>query len=241
MVEWKTLTSSEVTEDLKSLPIIIPIGLIEAHGPHLPLSVDLDTAEYFSRRVAEKTGAILAPIINYGFADEMAEYPGTIGVRPETLMSMIYDICCHFCSQGFKNIIVLSGHGANKGPIELAFWKMWDKYPDLKIAYWNYWTEAKMTHIHHADKGETEISMAVGIPCYMDKVQDYSVKKPWYRLRSRAKIQPCSGGINGKPSEANLAEGEEARDIIIDILCEKVSAIIAENRAAIADAKSGEI
>ncbi|HDO1331599.1 TPA: creatininase family protein [Aeromonas veronii] len=102
MTKLIDLVSNEITDEQKKLPVIIPIGLIEAHGPHLPLSVDLDTADYFSKKTCEKTGAILAPMINYGFADEMAEYVGTIGVKPETLTNMITDICNHFCSQGFK-------------------------------------------------------------------------------------------------------------------------------------------
>ncbi|MFB2866377.1 creatininase family protein [Aeromonas sp. MdU4] len=229
MVKLIDLVSNEITDEHKKLPVIIPIGLIESHGPHLPLSVDLDTANYFSKRVCEKTGAILAPMINYGFADEMAEYIGTIGVRPETLTNMITDICNHFCSQGFKSIIILSGHGANKSPCEMAFWKIWEIYPELKIVYWNYWAVANMTHIHHADKGETEIAMAVGTPCDMSKAKDFIVEKPWYKLRSRAAIEPTSGGINGRPTDANLAEGEAARDKIIESLCNKVFTIIKEN------------
>ena len=76
MIEWIKLTSDEINKLDRKLPVIVPLGLIEAHGPHLAVSVDIDSAEYFARNVAEKTGAILAPSIAYGFADEMAEYPG---------------------------------------------------------------------------------------------------------------------------------------------------------------------
>lgn len=226
MIEWKKLTSTEVPQVSKHLPVIIPIGLVEAHGPHLPLSVDMDTAEYFSRKVAENTGAILAPILNYGFADEMAEYPGTVGLRPSTLTRVVVDIVSMFVSHGFKNIIFLSGHGANKMPCEMAFYELWESFADLKIVYWNYWTEAGMTHIHHADKGETEIAMSVGTPAFMDRAKDYKVTKPWYRIRSRYALNPDSGGINGEPTKTVLAEGEAARDEIVSTLSKKVSAII---------------
>lgn len=141
MIEWKHLTSAEVPHIDHRLPVILPVGLIEAHGPHLALSVDCDTADYFARRVAENTGAILAPILNYGFADEMAEYPGTVGVTADTLTAIYTDVASHFCAHGFTRQIWLSGHGANKGPFEIALQRIWQKFPDARLAYWNYWTE----------------------------------------------------------------------------------------------------
>ena len=232
MIEFITLTSSEIPSVDKRLPVIIPLGLVEAHGPHLPLSVDIDTAAYFSRMVAKNTGAILAPQLYYGFADEMREYPGTIGLSASTLALVIEEISVMFCRSGFLRQIFLSGHGANKMPVELAFFKVWEHFPDLRAVYWNYWTEAGMTHIHHADKGETEIAMSVGTRTQMDRAVDFKVRKPWYKIRSRHALNPESGGINGEPTRANLAEGEKARDEIIRILTEKVKAIIAEEKKA---------
>lgn len=68
MKEWIHLTSDEIARLDRELPVIIPLGLTEAHGPHLAVSVDTDSALYFSRKVAEATGAILAPAVQYGFA-----------------------------------------------------------------------------------------------------------------------------------------------------------------------------
>lgn len=226
MIEFTQLTSTEIESVDKRLPVIIPIGLVEAHGPHLPLSVDIDTAAYFSRAIAKNAGAILAPQIYYGFADEMREYPGTIGLTADTLTTVIKEISTMFCRSGFTRQIFLSGHGANKIPTELAFFKVWELFPDLKAVCWNYWTEAGMTHIHHADKGETEIAMSVGTKAYMDRAVDFKVNKPWYKIRSRYALDQSSGGINGEPTKAVLEEGEAARDEIVRILSEKVSAII---------------
>jgi creatinine amidohydrolase len=125
MIEWARLTSDEVKTLDRNLPVIIPLGLIEAHGHHLSLGLDNDTAGYFSRRIAEAAGVILAPTISYGFADAMREYPGTIGVTVETLSCVIHDIALMFCHQGFKKQIYLSGHGANRLACELAFTKAW--------------------------------------------------------------------------------------------------------------------
>lgn len=226
MKEWSQLTSDEVAALDRTLPIIIPLGLIEAHGPHLATSVDMDTAAYFARRIAENTGVILLPLLPYGFADEMAEYVGTLGVRADTMAAVITDLSCHLCMHGFKRQIFLSGHGANKLPTELAFFRVWEKHPDLQVVYWNYWTEAGFTKIAHADKVETEIALAVGTKSHMERAIDFKVNKPWHRLRSRHALNPLSGGINGEPTKADLKEGERVRDEIVRILSDKVQSII---------------
>jgi creatinine amidohydrolase len=222
MIEWIKLTNNEISKLDRSLPVIVPIGLVEAHGPHLPVSVDIDACEYFSRKVAENTGAILVPTINYGFADEMREYPGTIGLTYETLIAVVADLCLMFCARGFFKVIFITGHGANKIPCELAFYKIWEKFPDFKGVCWNWWSDCGITGIHHADKGETEVAMAVGTPANMEKVRDFKVEKPWYKIRSRYTLDPESGGINGKPSEADLQNGIKLRDEAVRVLIEKV-------------------
>lgn len=232
MIEWKHLTSDEIVSVDRRLPVIVPIGLIEAHGSHLALSVDSDTADYFARALAEASGAILAPIVHYGYADEMAEYPGTLGVTADTLAAVYTDLACRFCAHGFTRQIWLSGHGANKMPFDVALPRIWSAQPDARLVYWNYWTEAGLTKIAHADQGETEIALAVGTRAHMERVKDFKVAKPWYRLRSRHAICPGTGGINGEPSKATLAAGQNARDEIVRILSDKVRAIIAQEGAA---------
>lgn len=226
MTEWKHLTSDEIVGLDRRLPVIIPIGLIEVHGPHLALSVDCDTADYFSRAIAADTGAILAPLVCYGYADEMAEYPGTVGVTADTLTAVYTDLACRFCAHGFTRQIWLSGHGANKIPFDNALPRIWARYPDARLVYWNYWTEAGLTKIAHADQGETEIALAVGTCSHMDRVKDYRVAKPWYRLRSRHAFAPDTGGINGEPSRATRAAGERVCGEIVRLLSAKVRAII---------------
>lgn len=222
VMEWAKLTNEELACIDKQLPIVVPIGLVEAHGPHLTLGLDIDTADYFSRKTAERAGAILAPTIAYGFADAMKEYPGTVGVTAETLALVVRDICLQFCFHGFRKVIFLSGHGANQLGCELGFYKVWETVPDFKPAYWNWWTEAGVSSVHHADKGETEAAMAVGSPVYMDRVRDYRFEKPWHKVRSRFALQPDSGGINGEPSKADPANGEQMAKRVIEALAAKL-------------------
>lgn len=226
MIEWKRLTNPEVGALDRRLPVLIPIGLIEAHGPHLSLSVDIDTAEYFSRAIAERTGAILAPGLPYGFADEMREYPGTIGLKSSTFTRVIAELGAMFCFHGFQRLIFVSGHGANKPAAEAAFWTIWETYPEARLACWNWWTEAGISGIHHADKGETEVAAVTGAAYHPERAVDFKIEKPWYKLRSRSAINPDSGGINGAPTQADLDLGRANRDKVVEVLSAKVADIM---------------
>jgi len=226
MIEWANLTNAEIATLDRRLPVILPLGLIEAHGPHLAVSVDTDTATYFARRVAENSGAIVLPTIHYGFADEMREYVGTLGVTLETMSLVLADLAGLLCFHGFKNQIWLSGHGANNVAAECALHKVWREWPDLCACYWNYWTVAGLTGISHADKGETEIAAAVGSVFHPERIRDFHVEKPWYRIRSRSGLQPDSGGVNGQPTLASMEEGIAAREKIVEVLTAKVQKII---------------
>lgn len=226
MIEWKRLTNPEVAALDRRLPVLIPIGLVEAHGPHLSLSVDIDTAEYFARAICERAGAILAPGLPYGFADEMREYPGTIGLSIGTFTTVIAELGAMFCFHGFQRLIFVSGHGANKAPAEAAFWTIWQTYPEARLACWNWWTEAGISGIHHADKGETEVAAVTGAAYHPDRARDFRIEKPWYKLRSRHAISPESGGINGAPTQADLEQGRANRDKVIEVLSAKVADIM---------------
>jgi creatinine amidohydrolase len=207
VIEWTTLTSEEVDRLDRELPVVIPIGLVEAHGPALTLGLDIDTADHFARKVCEATGAILLPTIPYGYADQNREYPGTVGLTPETLGAMVADVCEAICLHGFRKVIFISGHGANNKGVELGFERAWRRYPDLKPACWAWWAPAGLP-MHHADKAETEFAILTGSPVYLDRARDFAFQKPWHQVRSRHAFQPESGGVNGTPSQADPKASE---------------------------------
>ena len=73
--------------------VIIPIGSCEQHGPHLPL-VRTDTIDCYevAKRVSAKTGVPVIPPITYGCSQNHGDFPGTLAIRPETMIRMICDI-----------------------------------------------------------------------------------------------------------------------------------------------------
>ena len=94
----ETMTFPEIEEAvLKKSLALFPIGTIEEHGPHLPLNTDalgaLVLAE-LTRRNLERLAipAVITPPYLFGYTNIAAEFPGTMGVRPETLTSIIVDL-----------------------------------------------------------------------------------------------------------------------------------------------------
>ena len=92
---------------------VIPVGAIEQHGPHLPLSVDWTQAEAVARGVAERLDAYLLPGMPFGNSQAHAGFRGTVSLSPETLAAVIRDVAMSLMDQGFQRIVVLNFHGGN--------------------------------------------------------------------------------------------------------------------------------
>src|SRR5262249_39731004 len=95
--------------------VILPVGVVEEHGAHLPLGLDSLAAEAYAASAAphlENAGyeVVVAPTINYGVARAAIDFPGTLSLEPETLRSMVVEIGRSLARHGFKRQVVLNGH-----------------------------------------------------------------------------------------------------------------------------------
>lgn len=92
----------------KTKTVIIPTGVVEQHGYHLPLSTDILNAEMPLKLAGERLNAVVAPTVNYCFSG--GTLLGTVNVSPNTFGLYISEICSEFVKMGFRNIIVVLGH-----------------------------------------------------------------------------------------------------------------------------------
>lgn len=92
----------------KTKTVIIPVGVVEQHGYHLPLSTDIHNSVQLTRKAGDKLNAVVAPAVNYCFSG--GTLLGTVNISPNTFGLLISEICSEFVRMGFKNIIVLLGH-----------------------------------------------------------------------------------------------------------------------------------
>jgi creatinine amidohydrolase len=118
-VRLHTRTWPAVRELLDDDPVIIvPIGALEQHGPHLPLETDFrmaDTvAELAAQRASEAgTPTLVTPPIWSGFSPHHMDFQGTVTLRSTTLQAVIRDVAVSLWHHGFRKILFLNGHGGN--------------------------------------------------------------------------------------------------------------------------------
>jgi len=113
------MTSPEVQDALDDgvRTVIVAVGSVEQHGPHLPLRMDTMAGDELSRRIADELGdALAAPTIRPGCSGHHMEFPGTITVPPETLMDTIRGYCRSLDAHGFEHIVLVPTHGGNFAP-----------------------------------------------------------------------------------------------------------------------------
>jgi creatinine amidohydrolase len=94
---------------------ILPVGVVEEHGAHLPLGMDSFAAETYAAAAAphlEGSGyrVLVAPTINYGVARAAIDFPGTLSLEPETLRSMVVEIGRSLARHGLQRLVILNGH-----------------------------------------------------------------------------------------------------------------------------------
>jgi creatinine amidohydrolase len=105
------LSMREVKECVKTRRVVIlPVGSVEEHGEHLPLCTDSIQPEYVAVEVAKKTKCIIAPTLKYGVCNSTRNFPGTISISFDSLRRLVYDILGELIRNGYRRILVLSGH-----------------------------------------------------------------------------------------------------------------------------------
>jgi creatinine amidohydrolase len=107
------MTTNEVEAALKTCrSVIIPFGVVEAHGPHLPLTTDTLQAHDAAKRAAALVPVFVAAPVPYGICRSLAGHPGTIGISGDTLRGLTRDLIESMYAMGLRNFVLYSGHAS---------------------------------------------------------------------------------------------------------------------------------
>ncbi|MCX7596430.1 MAG: creatininase family protein [Fischerella sp.] len=117
----------------KSQGIILPIGSTEQHGPTGLIGTDAICAEAIARGVGEATQAMVAPTMNVGMALHHTAFPGTISLRPSTMIQVVRDYVTCLAKAGFSKFYFINGHGGNIATLKAAFSETYAYLEDLQI------------------------------------------------------------------------------------------------------------
>lgn len=234
------LTMLEAEEAAKrGAAVILPVGTVEEHGKHLPLSADSLQPEYIAVEVAKKTGCLVAPTIRYGICPETQNFPGTISVGFDSLHAMARDVLNEMVRQGFRRLIILSGHAGSlhMAALKLAARDVLAKYEEqteqraLRIVVlcdydFAYELRGKQFDKRDGHGGEIETSRILAIR--PDLVKGRTEKNFSEMPRFEIVTNPRDywpNGIRGDPSKANAEKGKIINEHIMSKMLEIVSGL----------------
>ena len=101
---------------------VMPAGIIEQHGPQLPLDTDIFLAEQITVRAAARhpDKVVVVPPIVHGHSPHHMDFPGTLTVDPQHMINYVLDVCLSLGHHGFKKILIVNGHGSNAPVLDLV-------------------------------------------------------------------------------------------------------------------------
>lgn len=125
--------------------VLLPVGAIEQHGPHLPVDVDNRIVTWLCDEAARRRPDLVmsVPPIHYGFNTHNMGFPGTVSVEVEHFVNYVADVCRSFVKQGHKRVILINGHGSNAMPCALVARKIVNEHDDALAAAINHWNLAR--------------------------------------------------------------------------------------------------
>ncbi len=151
--------------------VVLPLGATEEHGRHLGLGTDFIEAEAIARGVGEQANVAVAPTLNYGMSHALLGFPGTLSLRPTTLIAVLEDLFRSLYRHGFRRVLVVNGHGGNTAALSSALHLVADDLPELRAKTFEWWTDAESYRVvidmlgpqvgSHASPGETAFMLAV--------------------------------------------------------------------------------
>jgi len=139
----------------QAVPVFLPVGATEQHGPHLPLGTDALLASAVAVGVAEKVGGIVAPAFSYGFKSQPKcgggqHFCGTTSLDAATLAAQVRDAVREFARHGVTRLVIVNGHYENQWflieGIDLALRELGPRPPltVMRLEYWDLFTAATL-------------------------------------------------------------------------------------------------
>ena len=193
----------------KKPTVIIPVGSIEQHGAHLPITTDSDIVTEIASRLAKKCGFIVFPTISYGVSEEHSPLFNT----SIDLSRLLQSILLSLSENEIKSVVILNGHHGNERSIPDDWYSM-----DAKLRVYSYWRF--MEHeFDHAGFVETSLMLAISDKVRMKKAKKGLItkglsEKEIQRIKElstkrRGFPKVTENGVWGDPTGATKKDGEK--------------------------------
>jgi len=115
-VHWEELTAADFVQGIKQSQgtCLLPFGIVEKHGPHLPLGTDLLDVRHAALHAAEQEYALVFPEYYFGQIFEAKHEPGTLAYSRETQLRLLQETTDEMARNGCKKVVIVNGHGGNE-------------------------------------------------------------------------------------------------------------------------------
>jgi creatinine amidohydrolase len=133
--KWEELTAADFRSGIQQAKgtCLLPFGILEKHGPHLPLGTDLLNVRYAAVHAAEQEYAVVYPEYYFGQIFEAKHEPGTVAYSLELQLRLLQETTDEMARNGCKKVIIVNGHGGNEHLIPLFAQSQLDRQHDYVV------------------------------------------------------------------------------------------------------------
>jgi mycofactocin precursor peptide peptidase len=218
---WPRLDPGEVL-------LLVPVGSVEQHGPHLPLATDTMIANAVTRAAAERldatgTTVLVAPSVNYGASGEHEGFPGTVSIGHEALFLLLAEFG-RSAARWAGGVIFVNGHGGNTATLTKVVDLL--RYEGRAVA----WTSTALPD-SDAHAGETETSILRFLAPWSVRVDLMApgatepVAELMPRLKAEGVRSVSANGVLGDPTASSVEHGRELFDRMVRNLVAELTAL----------------
>lgn len=195
--------------DVRDTPriVLIPVGSLEQHGPHLPLDTDTRIATAIAEHVCElRENLVVGPAIAIGASGEHAGFEGTLSIGTDALTTVLVELARS--ADAFSGVVFVNGHGGNRDALLAA--RAILRLEGRTVVAWSPSIPGGDAHAGHS---ETSLLLAIDPDCVRSDAREAGSTAPLSELLDDLKAggvkSVSANGILGDPTTANAEHGNE--------------------------------
>jgi creatinine amidohydrolase len=231
----------EYRDQVRKRIVILPVGSLEQHGPHLPLNVDVVIPTNLAKMTAEKLGAMVLPAIAYGYKSHPTSgggqlFPGTTSLNGTTLINLTLDILKETYRHGGRRFLIMNGHYENVAFVTEAIELFVEDAKDALVVLVSWWDQVSDELVEevfagagfpgwdteHAAITETSLMQYFAPELVREDkiIDDQSDRKPTYSIFPPPKDIIPESGILYKATYASREKGEKLAKQVVETIVE---------------------
>jgi mycofactocin system creatininase family protein len=193
--------------------VVIPVGSLEQHGPHLPLHTDTVIASTVAAKVADQLGGWCAPPVAYGSSGEHQSFPGTTSIGTAALETVLIELARSLRTWA-RRVLLVNGHGGNVEAVRTAVSRLVGEGHDIS------WVPCAASGMDaHAGRAETSLMLHLRPDWVRMELAEAGNTAPLTALMPHLRLGGMNAvshnGVLGDPRGATAAEGEQILDELV--------------------------